>query len=418
MTSQSLKTRLLGFSDLQGREALQVTLKGDWCYVGHLPGNRFNPLTGRDEDNGTTILDVSRPDAPSIVAHIPGGEPKTNCRAVQVVEDYYDGNDYLIRAHETATVWEFQIFKITDRTKPVYVSSVSETAAGPLTWPAHKGWWDRETGLYFAAASEPGFRKGGHMVIWDLANPYKPVYVSSHWLPGQKMTEPAPGPRGLSLHHPIVDMPNKRVYLGYHRGGDMVVVDIADIKNPKTVHSFHIEHEKGPHTALPISAMKCPNYTSGYGDQRDFIVFCNEANNAKWQCLEERRAVYMLDVTDWRHPIIADTFKVPDGDFCDRGGRFGPHQYAETKDGRLYSVKENNNLLFVAYFAAGLRVLDLSDPYDMKEVGYYIPRTTSTTNQRLKTVIQTNDVDIDYRGLAYLTDRAGTGLHIVEFLGR
>jgi hypothetical protein len=28
--------------------------------------------------------------------------------------------------------------------------------------------------------------------------------------------------------------------------------------------------------------------------------------------------------------------------------------------------------------------------------------------------IQTNDVDVDYRGLAYITDRAGNGLHILE----
>jgi hypothetical protein len=29
-----------------------------------------------------------------------------------------------------------------------------------------------------------------------------------------------------------------------------------------------------------------------------------------------------------------------------------------------------------------MRVLDISDPYDMKEVGYYVPKTTSTTIPR------------------------------------
>jgi len=50
-------------------------------------------------------------------------------------------------------------------------------------------------------------------------------------------------------------------------------------------------------------------------------------------------------------------------------------------------------------------------------VGYYIPDTTEKTVPRLKKVIQTNDVDIDYRDLIYITDRAGTGLHILEYTG-
>src|SRR5450830_1722695 len=37
--AESSRTRLVGFHDLQGRESLQVVLQGDWCYVGHLPGN-------------------------------------------------------------------------------------------------------------------------------------------------------------------------------------------------------------------------------------------------------------------------------------------------------------------------------------------------------------------------------------------
>ena len=414
---ESHQTRLVGFSDLQGRDALQVTLRGDWCYVAHLPGNRLNSLTGQSEDNGTTILNVSQPKHPTIVAHIPGVSG-ANCRAVQVVENYYDGNDYLIRNHETKSAWDFQIFKITDRSNPVYVSSITGTPAGPLTF-AHKGWWDEATGLYFAAAGEPGFRPGAHLVIWDLSNPYDPKYVSNHWLCGQKLTEPDPGGRGLSLHHPVVDIGNKKIYLSYQKGGNVAVLDISDISSPATILNFSIEPPfEGVHTSMPFYGVKCPNFTPGFGDIRDFIVFTNEALDAGFQGQEIRRALFMLDVTAWNNPITVDTFKVPDGDFCQRGGRFGPHQFAETKDGKLYSLKDNNSLLYLAYFSAGLRVIDLSDPCDMKEVGYYIPETTATTVPRRKVVIQTNDVDIDHRGLAYMTDRAGTGLHIIEYLGK
>ena len=154
LTADTHNTRLIGFHDLQGRESLQVTLQGDWCYVGHLPGCLPNPLTGRNEDSGTSILDVSNPARPALVAHIPSA-PGANCRAVQVIDNRRDGKRYLARNHETPAACSFQIFDITDRAKPVMVADVKETPAGPMNI-AHKGWWDEGSGLYFGCANEPG----------------------------------------------------------------------------------------------------------------------------------------------------------------------------------------------------------------------------------------------------------------------
>ncbi|MBM4205840.1 MAG: hypothetical protein FJ194_17105, partial [Gammaproteobacteria bacterium] len=127
-TADSHRTRLVGFHDLQGRESLQVTLQGDWCYVGHLPGCLPNPLTGKAEHNGTSILDVSDPGTPTLVAHIPSG-PDANCRAVQVINSPRDGKRYLARNHETASACSFQIFDISDRAHPVMVADVASTPA-------------------------------------------------------------------------------------------------------------------------------------------------------------------------------------------------------------------------------------------------------------------------------------------------
>src|SRR5262249_8231383 len=154
---------------------------------------------------------------------------------------------------------------------------------------------------------------------------------------------------------------------------------------------------KGPHTVMPFPAVKCPNFAPGVGDVRDFIVFVNEANNARPNHKEVRTMLYMLDVTAFNNPMTVDTFRVPDVGYVERGGRFGPHQFAETMNGSLYSPKDNGNLLYLAYFSAGLRVLDISDPYNMKEVGYYLPQTTEKTVTRpgslsapIGQVIQTN----------------------------
>ncbi|HYS76071.1 MAG TPA: hypothetical protein VEM38_08270, partial [Burkholderiales bacterium] len=56
---------LVGYNDLQGRSAYQPIIhkQGNrWiAYVGHHGDNVLNPLTGRKEDNGTSIVDVTDP---------------------------------------------------------------------------------------------------------------------------------------------------------------------------------------------------------------------------------------------------------------------------------------------------------------------------------------------------------------------
>src|ERR1700694_2330422 len=67
---------LVGAHDLQARSASQplVHKQGDrWiAYIGHHGGKSVNPLTGASEDNGTSILDVTDPKQPRMLAHIPG----------------------------------------------------------------------------------------------------------------------------------------------------------------------------------------------------------------------------------------------------------------------------------------------------------------------------------------------------------
>jgi hypothetical protein len=112
------------------------------------------------------------------------------------------------------------------------------------------------------------------------------------------------------------------------------------------------------------------------------------------------------------------TWQVPVGEFCNKGGRFGPHQNAETVNGRINRFEDK--LAWLAYFNAGVRVVDLSDPYNVREVGSYVPRITEKSHPIEKgqvAAIQINDVDLDDRGLAYASDRTGAGLFILQYTG-
>jgi hypothetical protein len=68
--------------------------------------------------------------------------------------------------------------------------------------------------------------------------------------------------------------------------------------------------------------------------------------------------------------------------------------------------------VFLTYFNAGLRAVDVSDVLRPKEVGYFVPETPETQE-----AIQSNDIGRDEYGRLYLIDRWGAGMHIVEYTG-
>jgi len=359
---------------------------------------------------------------------------------VSVVYDYrFDGSgrDYLIRNSEVLTEGEtgkdlkYQIFDITSRANdPSKISLVSEITGtppgscgpgcgGPFIMRAHKGWWSQDTGYFYAASGEPGFRNVV-IQIFDLKDPHAPKFVGRAWLPSQKDGEP--GYEGQYAHHPVVDEVNKRLYVGYRNSGWTAEFDIADPAKPRLVWSLDMNPpHRGPHTVSPIVYDKVPNFGPSALPRKYAFVVDEAAGTADMApCPGGVRAgSYMLDITNEGRPFPVSVWQVPVGDFCSKGGRFGPHQSAETVNGRINRFE--NKIAWLAYFNAGIRVLDLSDPYHLQELGYYIPKTNERSHPIDKgqpVAIQINDVDIDHRGLAYASDRIGTGLFILEYTGR
>lgn len=66
-------------------------------------------------------------------------------------------------------------------------------------------------------------------------------------------------------------------------------------------------------------------------------------------------------------------------------------------------------VVFATFFNAGLRVYDLADPRQPRELAHYVPALPPGQED-----IQSNDVFVASDGSVYLTDRAGGGIDILE----
>ena len=78
------------------------------------------------------------------------------------------------------------------------------------------------------------------------------------------------------------------------------------------------------------------------------------------ECAEPRQMVWFADVTVENRPMMISSYTVPEasGNFCERGGRFGSHSSNESMAPVYYK-----KMAFIAFFNAGVRALDIRDPY-------------------------------------------------------
>ena len=116
----------------------------------------------------------------------------------------------------------------------------------------------------------------------------------------------------------------------------------------------------------------------------------------------------MIDIREDGKPIPVAAY-IPDREkYMDRGGRFGAHNIIED----IPAEGPWANLVFLTYFNAGLRAVDVSDPLAPREAGCYVPACDFG-----KPAVQSNDICADADGHLYLIDRWGGGMHILEYTG-
>ena len=448
--------RLVGYHDLQARSAYQpiVHAYGDRriLFVGQHAGEQINPQTGQVEVNGMSILDVTDPSAPVMLRHVPPtGDEASGTQHVQICNgsDLPNGDPNRVYAMRTNGLLGYELFDVTDPAEPHLLRTIAETADSSRPESSrgnretHKGQWHCETGLGFFNGTPAGWRVTRVLQTYDLSNPEEPRHIRDFGLVGWEPNAEGPFPdyQISGLHQPYVT--GNRMYLGYGSGnnGTLQILDLdkflsgdPEAEDPYAPTPENLLYPQiarldmpaywGVHTAKPVYGVPI----SGYEDDlengtRDILLVPSEAGGGARRCQGTRDVMFILDITQEDKPFPISTYQAAEepGDFCHRGGRFGPHSINDADhpgfDGRL---------VVLSYFNAGVRAVDIRDPFDPVEVGYFVPETTENTTELCVEVdgteicdaaIQTNNVNIDDRGYIYAVDRSSTGLHILELTG-
>jgi hypothetical protein len=280
----------------------------------------------------------------------------------------------------------FKVWDISDKSKPRMLCHQKTFGFG-----VHR--FDMDERYAYISTEMEGFI-GNILVIYDLKNPAKPEEIAKWWMPGQHLAggeKPTWSGYKNRLHHAL-RVGDEMWASCWHAG--LRVIDVSDIRKPRTVGSYdyHPPFPEPTHTVL-----KVPFKLGG----RDVAVVMDEEHDHVPGRLHA--GMWLFDVSDFADIKPISMFHVSELDSpWSRVGRFGAHQPAEhMKDSRVYAT----------WFSGGLRIIDIADPAQPREVGHFIPEPSAGQASP-----QSNDVDVDGRGLIYLLDR-NQGLDILEYSG-
>jgi len=390
---QAHNVRLVGHSDLNGwGDAFQIQVGKGLCYVA---------ASGVNGHDGMTILDVSNPSKPKILNQIVDSPAARTHKVLRINDEVLLTNSELrpkLRNQYPDAVGGLRILDNRDPVNPKFVRYIETDGIG-----VHRPIYDRKRNLLYSSGFKNGYN-GKILLVHDMKDPWKPELIGMGWMPGQKESEkPIWDTNIVNSNNVWIHEGNpwgNYVTAGYWDGG-VALFDLTDPARPKFMwkHNPHETHgwPGGFHSFLVPEGSEFgiatqETITSNCDNPPAFVTFYDLRNiNAPMPI-----STYMA------HDIDPYEMRPLDKKWCRTGSRYGAHN--------IWLDMKKDDLIYICWFNAGLRVIDWSNPFKPKEVGYYIP-----AGNKQRACPQSNDVQVDPEtGLIYMADRWGLGLHIME----
>lgn len=407
---------IIAHTDMNGRpDGLQMQYQEvdgkHYLYVGHF------------WSGGVSILDVTDPATPEVVGFVATPNPDTWHIKVQVADGIMmlpsELNFFASGVDAKNVRSGVRFLDVKDPANPVELSFAEAGGIG-----CHRSWWNGGDYAYVSAGiTAPGISMHGIpdttriMLTLDVSDPRNPRRVSEFWLPIQRGEgQPMGDGETLYTHQPLIE--DDRAYVAYWDGG-FAIVDIEDRARPRLVShvkTFPEMSDGNTHTCMPIR-------------ERDELVVIEE-NTANFGG-EGLKSIWVFDISDEEHPEPISKMPVPRPSseepyetYVERGDRFGPHCIHENH----VNTKREIDKIYATYCNAGLRIYDISDSANPREVASFVtPDPDTILDPRPydrefdifhggSRVACTQDVLVDPRGYIYLSG-TNDGIWIVRETG-
>ncbi|MAO26619.1 hypothetical protein [Roseovarius sp.] len=276
----------------------------------------------------------------------------------------------------------------------------------------------------FTNIEYPNYIYSPAQMILDVEDPYNPKWVSTWWVPGQRLGEEEyykewrqygnrvswTGAR-LPISTPVpLDEGGRYGYtvmggLGFH------VLDLQDPANPKAVGSVDLP--------VNVGGVEGDNIDVTRVQSRGIVLANGYPMNE--DCYEPYKDIFVIDVKTPEAPEIISVLprptppaEAPYTDFCQRRGKFGPKRPSPF----FAPGQADDNLAIYPFNNAGVQVFDISDPKNAEIVAYFTPPMTDDLDDPRSYITPVESIFVEWdRNLIWAMANSGMYLLTSDALG-
>ena len=276
-------------------------------------------------NDGTGFVDISDPVNPVYLGKLPTATESSSWRDIKVYKNYA----YIVSEAKDHGV---QVFDLTKLRGLKSVQNFTSDGVVNIVKSAHNIFINEESGFGYVVGTNRENKYDGGVYFLDLADPLNPLIVGGYGERGYTHDAQIVNYKG-----PDADYLGKEIYIGSNES-NIIILDVTDKKKPTFIASIVYQNLVYTHQGW---------FTE---DQRFFIM----GDEGDEYTFGGRTRSLVFDLEDLDNPVL----------------HFSYLGATNAIDHNGYVI---NNLLYLANYTAGIRVIDVKsvENKQMSEVGYF-----------------------------------------------